>query len=234
MVTTAFGSLTDDQKCENEEQRNLRLERTHLHPSTSSSTLRLCEIDQLHHESNIISKPHWEIELMLMLSGGISSPTLAITRKWISGYMNFAKISIMVWILVKIFYICRLSHDGAISPLESNGLIKSKAETIISLDYVCLVAFTTISHLMSRKRPSSFSTMYVQRLPSLFRPHNTHACNCRAPTHQWRPHTRRQMDTPKAVVLVRWDIWEWEWRRGERWGWEWRWSRCFQYDIIDA
>ena len=42
--------------------------------------------------------------------------------------------------LVKIFpsfCFCRLSHDGAISPLESNGLLKSK-ETIISLDYVRL------------------------------------------------------------------------------------------------
>ena len=39
-----------------------------------------------------------------------------------------------VFFLLKMFFF-RLSHDGAISPLESNGLLKSK-ETIISLDYV--------------------------------------------------------------------------------------------------
>ena len=39
------------------------------------------------------------------------------------------------WKMFPFFSFCRLSHDGAISPLESNGLLKSK-ETVISLDYV--------------------------------------------------------------------------------------------------
>ena len=73
-----------------------------------------------------------------MSNGDISCPIWATNRRWTSGggtkILHRSDFSNLL----------RLSHDGTISPLESNGLIKSK-ETVISLDYVRPIS--SLNHL---------------------------------------------------------------------------------------
>ena len=119
------------------------MEPTRLHLSTSSSTLRQCEIET-NRSSRKLRREETESTTWPMSTGGVASPASTITRRWTSG--NSPQFDIFAPIhLIKIFpsfCFCRLSHDGAISPLESNGLLKSK-ETIISLDYVRLMSLFT-------------------------------------------------------------------------------------------
>ena len=136
------------------------MEHTRLHPSTSSSTLRQCEI-----ETNRSRKLHRENEptTFPMLNGDVASPTSTITKRWTSGktpridilclFSQISLISVEFGEKMSSFSFCRLSHDGAISPLESNGLLKSK-ETVISLDYVWL----TLLFTSPRNKPCSQGT----------------------------------------------------------------------------
>ena len=149
----------------------LRLERTHLHRSTNSSTPQQCEVKQ---NSNLV---HWGTSkglrwgtnwtTSLMSNGDISCPIWATNRRWTSGGGT------------KILHrsyssnLLRLSHDGTISPLESNGLIKSK-ETVISLDYV---------RPISSPKPSKEKNNHRAHTPR-------------------SPRTRRQTDTWRAMVLL--------------------------------
>ena len=193
--------------CDTEElQRDPRSERTRLHPSTSFSTPRQCETETNRSSRKLQREP----TTFLMLNGGVSSPTSTITKRWTSGktpqfvtflafFTNFPRFLLNLVNKFSSSCFCRLSHDGTISPLESNGLLKSK-ETVISLDYVRFTIYISLDYVYG----SLFIYLWIMYGSLLTSSCNEHVV--RAPTHQC-PLTRRQMDRPKAVVPEeRWEI----------------------------
>ena len=77
-------------------------------------------------------------------------------KRWTSGEINTPQVFFAIFAQIYLVSLekCgekmsffRLSHDGAISPLGSNGLLKSK-ETIISLDYVIFYNYILLYYIL--------------------------------------------------------------------------------------